>query len=173
MDRAEAARELSRLEADLRTAHLDDLTGAYRRDMGRLTLAHEIDRARRTDARFVLAFVDVDQLKEVNDRDGHAAGDRVLQAVVRAIRTRLRSFDPIVRYGGDEFVCGLSGTDLAGAGRRFDAIGAAIEMDAGVSISVGLAALRPGETVEQLTERADEAMLARRARQRRSGQRSA
>jgi len=158
-DRASAARERARLEAELRSAHLDELTGAYRREMGRMALSHEIDRARRSDGRFVLAFVDVDRLKAVNDRDGHAAGDRVLQAVVQAIRTRLRSFDPIIRYGGDEFVCGLGGTDLAEAKRRFASIGVALEADARVGISVGLAALAAGDTADQLTERADAAML--------------
>ena len=132
--------------------------------MGRLALSHEIDRARRSDGRFVLAFIDVDRLKAVNDRDGHAAGDRVLQTVVREIRTRLRSFDPIVRYGGDEFVCGLGGTDIAEAKRRFEAIGRAIEADVSVGISVGLAALAPDDTAERLTERADAAMLEIKAR---------
>lgn len=131
--------------------------------MGRLVLSNEIDRARRLDGRFVVAFVDVDGLKVVNDRDGHAAGDRVLQAVVRAIRSRLRSFDPIIRYGGDEFVCGLSGTDLAEVERRFDSIKVAIKADADVGISVGLAALTAGDTGDQLTERADAAMLEVRA----------
>jgi diguanylate cyclase (GGDEF)-like protein len=135
------------------------LTGAYRREMGRLALTHEIDRARRSDGRFVLAFVDVDGLKDVNDRDGHAAGDRVLQVVVDAIRTRLRSFDPIVRYGGDEFVCGLSGTDIDQASRRFDAIGDAIRAEAGVGISVGFATLASADNADDLTERADVAML--------------
>ncbi len=158
-DRANAARERDRLEAELRSAHLDELTGAYRRDMGRMALSHEIDRARRSDGRFVLAFVDVDRLKIVNDREGHAAGDRVLQTVVREIRSRLRSFDPIIRYGGDEFVCGLGGTDLEEAKRRFNLIGEAIEADARVGISVGLAALALGDTADQLTERADAAML--------------
>ncbi|MEX0710317.1 MAG: GGDEF domain-containing protein [Chloroflexota bacterium] len=157
-DRATAARERTRLEAELRSAHLDELTGAYRREMGQLALSHEIDRARRTDGRFVLAFVDVDGLKEVNDRDGHAAGDRVLQSVVSAIRTRLRTFDPIFRYGGDEFVCGLGGTDIAEAQRRFDSIAIAIESDTRVGISVGFAGLAEGDTVDQLTERADVAM---------------
>ena len=77
IDRANAARERDRLEAELRSAHLDQLTGAYRREMGELALSHEIDRARRTGGKFVLAFVDIDRLKIVNDRDGHAAGDRV------------------------------------------------------------------------------------------------
>ena len=159
LERADAARERARLESELRSAHLDQLTGAYRREMGRMALSHEIDRARRSDGRFVLAFIDVDRLKLVNDRDGHAAGDRVLQAVVGAIRARLRSFDPIVRYGGDEFVCGLTGTDLPEAERRFEAIAVAIEAEAHVGISVGLAALGVGDTADQLTERADSAML--------------
>lgn len=158
-DRANAARERDRLEAALRSAHLDELTGAYRREMGRMALSHEIDRARRSDGRFVVAFVDVDRLKLVNDREGHAAGDRVLQSVVRAIRSKLRSFDPIIRYGGDEFVCGLGGTDVEEAKRRFDLIAEALKADAGVGISVGLAALALGDTADQLTERADAAML--------------
>lgn len=163
IDRANAARERAQLEAELQSAHLDDLTGAYRRDMGRLALSHEIDRARRSDGRFVVAFVDVDGLKDVNDRDGHAAGDHVLETVVDAIRMRLRSFDPIIRYGGDEFVCGLIGTDIEEANRRFEVIGAAIEHQAHVGISVGLAELAPDETADQLTERADAAMLAIKA----------
>jgi diguanylate cyclase (GGDEF)-like protein len=158
-DRANAARERDRLEAELRSAHLDELTGAYRREMGRMALSLEIDRARRSDGQFVVAFVDVDRLKSVNDREGHAAGDRVLQTVVREIRSRLRSFDPIIRYGGDEFVCGIGGTDLEEAQRRFNLIGDAIEADARVGISVGLAALSIGDTADQLTERADAAML--------------
>jgi diguanylate cyclase (GGDEF)-like protein len=158
-DRTNAANERARMEDELRMAHLDELTGAYRREMGRLALSHEIDRARRSDGQLVLAFVDVDGLKTVNDRDGHAAGDRVLQSVVLAMRTNLRSFDPIIRYGGDEFVCGLGGTDLEEAERRFDSIGVAIEADTGVGISVGLAALELGDTAEKLTERADAAML--------------
>ncbi len=158
-DRAKSAGERSQLEGELFAAHLDGLTGAYRREMGRLALSHEIDRARRSDGRFVVAFVDVDRLKDVNDRDGHAAGDRVLQSVVRAMRTRLRSFDPIIRHGGDEFVCGLGDTDIAEAGRRFDSIGIAIQEDVRVGISVGLAELAPGDTADALTERADAAML--------------
>ncbi len=162
-ERAEFARERIRLEAELRSAHLDDLTGAYRREMGRLTLSHEIDRARRSGGRFVLAFVDVDRLKEVNDQQGHAAGDHVLQVVVDTIRARLRSFDPIVRYGGDEFICGLGGTDLVEARSRFKSIGRAIEAEAGVAVSVGLTALSADDTVDSLTERADAAMLQTKA----------
>jgi diguanylate cyclase (GGDEF)-like protein len=132
--------------------------------MGRLALSNEIDRARRSDGRFVLAFVDVDRFKMVNDREGHAAGDRVLQAVVTAMRSRLRSFDPIIRYGGDEFVCGLSGTSLPEAERRFELIELAVATEARVGISVGLAALAVDDTVDRLIERADAAMLEVKAR---------
>jgi diguanylate cyclase (GGDEF)-like protein len=172
-DRLKAARERDRLEAELRSAHLDELTGAYRREMGRLALSNEIDRARRSNGRFVLAFIDVDRLKIVNDREGHAAGDRVLKSVVTAMRTRLRSFDPIVRHGGDEFVCGMTGTDLEEAERRFELIEAAIEADARVGISVGLAVLAIGDTVDDLTERADAAMLEVKARHHARSRRSA
>ena len=158
-DRATAALERSRLEDQLRTAHLDDLTGAYRRGMGRLAISNEIDRARRTDGRFVLAYIDVDDMKGLNDREGHAAGDLVLQALVRIIRSRLRAFDPVSRYGGDEFVCGMSGTDLVDAERRFRDIHASLQREVGCGISVGLAFLQPGETPDQLTARADEALL--------------
>ena len=158
-DRAEAALERERLEAELSTAHLDDLTGAFRRDMGWLALTHEIARARRGDGRFVVAFVDLDDLKTVNDRDGHAAGDAVLRTLVAAMRSHLRSFDPVVRFGGDEFVCGLGGADLPEVKRRFRLIGQAVKDSAGMGISVGLAALSADETLDELIARADVALL--------------
>ena len=169
-DRHAAAHERARLERELLTAHLDDLTGAYRRDMGQLAVSHELDRARRGDGRFVLAFVDVDDLKLINDRDGHAAGDRALQTVVSTMRRALRSYDPIYRYGGDEFVAGMSGTDLDQAELRFEAIQATLERDAGITISVGLAPLAGTETADGLVARADLA-LSRRKGSRRNGHR--
>lgn len=162
-DRAAAALERRRLEDGLRTAHLDDLTGAYRRGMGRLAISNEIDRARRSDGRFVMAFVDIDDMKAINDRDGHAAGDLVLQALVRIIRSRLRPFDPIIRYGGDEFVCGLGGVDLADAEARFQDIDSTLRREVGVGVSVGLASLDARETPDQLTARADEVLLQAKA----------
>jgi diguanylate cyclase (GGDEF)-like protein len=159
LDRAAAARERALLEAELLDAHLDDLTGAYRREIGMLALTLEIDRARRAGGRFVLAFVDIDGLKLVNDRDGHGAGDRVLAALVRTLRSNLRSFDPIVRYGGDEFVCGLGESSVEEVERRFAAIDTLLREEVGVGISVGLADLAVDETLDQLTARADAALL--------------
>ena len=125
-----------------------------------LALGHEVDRARRGDGRLVCAFVDVDDLKHVNDRDGHAAGDRVLQALVSIMRTNLRSFDPIVRYGGDEFVCGLGAAEVSDVERRFELINRSLRSAVGAGISVGIAALAGGETLDDVLARADAALLA-------------
>jgi diguanylate cyclase (GGDEF)-like protein len=131
--------------------------------MGGLAISNEVERARRSDGRFVMAFVDVDDMKGINDRHGHIAGDLVLKALVRIIRSRLRPFDPVIRYGGDEFVCGLGGTDLVDAELRFRDIDSSLREEMGVGVSVGLAMLGPGETPDQLTARADEALLGAKA----------
>ncbi len=165
IDREEAARDRAQARADLERAQLDALTGAYRRPLGELELTNEIARVRRSDGRLVLAFVDVDSLKERNDNQGHAAGDALLQSVVAAIRSNLRPYDPIVRYGGDEFVCALSNADLDGARRRFAAIRDTIrQADATGSITVGLAALAPGDTLQDLVARCDAALYRAKAR---------
>lgn len=127
--------------------------------MGWLALTHDIARARRGDGRFVIAFVDVDDMKGVNDRQGHAAGDHVLRARVAAMQSHLRSFDPIVRFGGDEFVCGLGGADLRDVRRRFQLIRASVRDEVDVGFSVGLASLAADESLDQLTARADAALL--------------
>ena len=161
----DAALERARLEAELQRAHLDALTGAFRREMGRLALRNEIDRARRADGKFVIAFIDVDGLKGVNDRDGHAAGDRILRTLAATMRANLRSYDPIVRFGGDEFICGIASIDPDEVQHRIGVIDQSLRNATGVGITAGLATLEPSETLEELTARADEALLeAKRAR---------
>jgi diguanylate cyclase (GGDEF)-like protein len=164
-DSNDAALERAHLEAQLQRAHLDGLTGAYRREVGRLALRNEIERARRGDGRFVMAFVDVDGLKGVNDRDGHAAGDRVLRTLAATMRANLRSYDPIVRYGGDEFVCGVASIDTAEVEHRMAVIDQSLRNATGVGITAGLATMGANESLEELTERADAALLdAKRSR---------
>jgi diguanylate cyclase (GGDEF)-like protein len=107
-----------------------------------IDLQREMARARRSDGRLVLAFVDVDGLKAVNDVRGHADGDALLGDVAVALRTALRSYDLVVRYGGDEFLCALPGTDIEGARRRFEEVARRLtERAEAASVSVGLAAL--------------------------------
>jgi diguanylate cyclase (GGDEF)-like protein len=159
-DRQRAADERMGALEELERAHVDDLTGALRRGLGEQALQWEIDRARRSDGRVVLAFVDVDGLREVNNRYGHPAGDRLLRDVVDAIRLRIRSYEPIVRFGGDEFVCAISDVDLRQAELRFEAIKQGLAMtQTGAAVSVGLAELRPDDTLAELIERADAALL--------------
>jgi diguanylate cyclase (GGDEF)-like protein len=126
-------------------------------------LQREIDRARRSRGLLILAFVDVDGLKAINDTNGHAAGDRVLRAVATALLGGLRSYDLVVRYGGDEFLCGLPGSDLDGAQRRFDAVARTLaQQNPGTAVSIGLAELGNPDTLDALTARADVALYAAR-----------
>ncbi len=165
VDGDDAELERARLEAELQRAHLDGLTGAFRREMGRLALRNEIDRARRANGKFVIAFIDVDGLKGVNDRDGHAAGDRVLRTLAAIMRANLRSYDPIVRFGGDEFVCGISSIDPGEVQHRIGVMDQSLRSATGVGITAGLATLTSNESLEELTAKADAALLdAKRSR---------
>jgi diguanylate cyclase (GGDEF)-like protein len=166
-DRAAAAEDRSRAAIELRHAYHDDLTGALRREMGEVALQHELDRARRGDGLLVLAFVDVDKLKALNDRDGHHAGDRLLKAVVTTMRNRLRSFDPVVRYGGDEFICALAGATPAAATARFNGIQDELARDHdNAGISVGVVEMMDGESLDDLITRGDAALYVAKGRAR-------
>jgi diguanylate cyclase (GGDEF)-like protein len=120
-------------------------------------LAQEVDRAHRTTHRLVAVYIDVVGLKAVNDAAGHAAGDELLRQVVRTLRARLRTYDLIVRLGGDEFLCVMSEVDTDIAERRFDAIRADLaESPAAPAIRFGIATLLPGDTADALVKRADD-----------------
>lgn len=159
-DRELAARDREHARHDIEQANLDDLTGAYTRAMGNTALQGEIDRARRDNQQLVLAVVDVDGLKEFNDSRGHAAGDALLLTVVTSIRARLRSWDdPVVRYGGDEFVCSLAGMEEAEVETRFATINDDITSGAGGgSVSVGLAMMSADDRLEDVLRRGDAAL---------------
>jgi diguanylate cyclase (GGDEF)-like protein/PAS domain S-box-containing protein len=83
---------------------LDPLTGLPNRTWLWRQLEFEIRRAQYDDYQFAVLFLDVDRFKEINDAYGHLAGDRVLQAVGRRIRSSVRPDDDVARFGGDEFV---------------------------------------------------------------------
>ncbi|MBA2504993.1 MAG: EAL domain-containing protein [Thermoleophilaceae bacterium] len=162
-DRDSAAADGRRATQDLEHAQLDGLTGAYGGDLGKVMLQNEIDRSRGSGEPFVLACVDVDNLKKRNDDLGHAAGDALLKSVVTSLKAGLRSYDPVVRVGGDEFLCGLSNMDLEAGAHRMEGIQKAVEQAEG-SITVGLARLGGDDSLEQLTARADKDMYAHKRR---------
>ena len=164
LDREHAAMDRRHAQAELARAYTDDLTGAYRRAAGVNALQHELNRARRSGESLVLAFVDVDGLKATNDQLGHAAGDARLRDVAHAMRSKLRSYEPVVRYGGDEFLCSLAGVSLASAKARFEEIDLVLGgRNHPGSMSVGLASHQPDESLTDLIDRADQALIVARS----------
>ncbi len=155
-DRDRAAADRDQADLDIQRAFVDDLTGTSTRAYGLMAVRREMDRARRSGEPLVLAFLDVDGLREHNDRLGHAGGDEALRFVGATLRSSLRSYDPIVRVGGDEFVCVLSNTTLADGSGHFAAIDAALREGAlSCSVSAGIVEMLPDEQLEALMDRGD------------------
>ena len=108
--------EEKRLEHELRRlSNTDSLTLLYNRRYVDESLQTELDRAQRYRLPLSVLVLDVDHFKRFNDTHGHEVGDRVLQAVARALRAALRGLDSPCRYGGEEFVAILPSTNKAGA----------------------------------------------------------
>jgi diguanylate cyclase (GGDEF)-like protein len=159
-ERAEALQHRNESADDLRRATTDELTGARTRTFGLDEITRELERAHRTGGRLVLAFVDVDGLKQVNDTQGHLAGDVLLRLVGETIRANVRPYDLIVRYGGDELVCAMPNLSALEARTRFQMIAAALTaVSPDHSITFGLAAAEPAESLQELLARADTDLL--------------
>lgn len=158
-DRAEAAKEHEALVEALAASEVDALTGARARAAGLADLGREIDRVRRAAGLLAVAYVDIVGLKMVNDTRGHSAGDELLKNAVGVIQDHLRSYDAIVRLGGDEFLCIITGTSTSAARQRFERIEASLQARLNrPAIKVGLASLAPDDTVADLIDRADAAL---------------
>jgi diguanylate cyclase (GGDEF)-like protein len=164
-ERTLAARDRAQAALDREASETDELTHVRRRGAGMKQLQREIDRARRAPEDLVVTFIDVDGLKQVNDTKGHLAGDSLLVAVADSLRGCLRSYDLIMRFGGDEFVCALPNADVKRVRQRFADVASALA--AGPtrgSITVGFAELVDSDSVEDLISRADADLLAHRER---------
>jgi len=162
-DREESRRAQAEAEQKVRLAASDEVTGVWTRRSGLVQIAREIERARRTRRALTVAFVDVDNLKGVNDRDGHAAGDRLLRLTAATMRAKLRPYDVVVRYGGDEFLCAMPNISRGAAAERMTVIASALSAaELGRSISFGLAEHRTDDAPEELVARADADLLAAR-----------
>lgn len=129
-------------------ATTDTLTGLRVRDYFLSRLEEEHERAERYRTRFCVLMLDLDRFKTINDRLGHAAGDRYLRGFGRALRERLRAPDLACRYGGDEFCILLPETDLESAYAiaerlRADLAALSVEDETGAlrsTVSIGIAA---------------------------------
>ncbi|MEA2194041.1 MAG: hypothetical protein QOG42_475 [Solirubrobacteraceae bacterium] len=160
-DRLQALADRQALARQLTIAETDALTGVRTRAAGLVELDHEVDRCRRGEGSLVVAYVDVVGLKALNDSEGHGAGDALLKRVVAQMRSRLRSYDLIMRLGGDEFLCAMSNITMADARERFRSVaeGLTASPQPG-SIRSGLAELVPDETAGMLIARADSELVA-------------
>jgi len=162
-ERAEALRTRAESAEVLKLATTDELTGALTRKFGLEEVTRELERAHRTGAAIVLAFVDVDGLKEVNDTEGHLAGDALLKLVGETLLANVRPYDVIVRYGGDELICAMPNLIAHEARARFEHIAAALTVvSPGHSVTFGLAEAEPGDSLQELIARADADLLAAR-----------
>ncbi|HEU0199788.1 MAG TPA: MASE1 domain-containing protein [Burkholderiaceae bacterium] len=157
---AAAAQERRRAESEFRRlAVRDGLTGLlnYRGIVDAVAL--EIKRAQRTGRPFALLLVDLDRLKMINDRYGHAVGSAALQRVANALRTSSRAVDAAARYGGDEFALVLSDSNAIAALNVATRVAARLAVDRGlptISVSVGIAEYpRDGTTFDELLAAAD------------------
>ena len=139
----------------------DKLTGLANRGRAEEVMARASAVSERTGQPWAVAVIDVDRFKSVNDRLGHAGGDRVLRSIANVLETQARKSDLCARWGGEEFVVVLEGTDLAAATvacERFaDAVRRSVTPDGEITISVGVASATGGD-VEQLVDRADQAL---------------
>jgi diguanylate cyclase (GGDEF)-like protein len=161
-DREQAALLRHQAGLDLDAAGIDDLTGALCRRRGFPALQHELDRCRRSKTNLVLSFVDVDGMKRVNDTRGHLAGDELLREVAVNLQASLRSYDVVMRFGGDEFVYSLAGATIGDAVDRFEKLRASLAHINGDSVSAGFAELSRDDTLDTMIARADSDLYERR-----------
>jgi len=146
-------------------ANRDPLTGAGNRRALRRELAARAKAASVSGESAALALIDLDRFKEVNDRHGHDAGDRVLVDLARVAEKTMRSCDSFYRYGGEEFVIVLPGTSQQGIAPAMEKFQAAVRThlrgpDGVVTVSIGAAGLHAAEDLGTWLSRADRALYA-------------
>jgi diguanylate cyclase (GGDEF)-like protein len=152
-------------QAAIESAFLDSLTGVKNRTAFDSNFSRELELNRRKNSGLSLIVMDIDFFKRINDQYGHAVGDLVLRQVAKAIEESIRSSDALYRYGGEEFVVVLNGTDQSGARLLADRIRENIESlridalkDLQVTLSLGVSMMNDGDTTASLFKRADEAL---------------
>src|SRR6266481_8439729 len=153
-------------------AELDELTGSFNRRCIMRMLDDEIARARRLKTPCAIALIDLDWFKRVNDHYGHLTGDEVLRTFAISVFANIRHIDRFGRYGGEEFLLLLPDTpddEAVHTLNRLRAIIADLDWSAfspgmQVTISAGVATLKPDETSETFLARADSALYIAKAR---------
>ncbi|MEE3190273.1 MAG: GGDEF domain-containing protein [Pseudomonadota bacterium] len=155
---SELRRALARIEE---LAVTDELTGLNNRRYLLKTLEKQRALSIRQEIPFVVAFIDIDYFKRVNDEYGHRIGDQVLAELAHLLRVSVREIDLAARYGGEEFVLLLSGLNLEAASGVLERIRVSVEnhrfseVDLEQRVSIGGAEYHPDEASEDVLNRAD------------------
>jgi diguanylate cyclase (GGDEF)-like protein len=158
----------SRLETAEKLAATDPLTGLLNRREAETRLAEKIAR----NETFCLALLDLDGFKQINDRNGHSAGDQVLRIFAKKLLNKCKNSDTVCRWGGDEFVLLMDGP-LATVEESVKAIGPEVNgaytvylmrkpVELTLSVSIGVAEHQAGESPDELFARVDQAMYSRK-----------
>ena len=149
----------------------DPLTSLSNRKSFDASLIKAIEAAKQRNEPLSLMMADVDHFKQFNDKFGHLTGDQVLRLVATTLKQKVKGQDIAARYGGEEFVIALPKTELRSAATVAEQIRRAVmakelmKRSSGqrlgrVTISAGIALLRPGDTAQTLIERADACLYA-------------
>lgn len=143
----------------------DELTGLYNRRFAKDLLAQQKQMADRGGSSFVVALIDIDFFKSINDNFGHAVGDSVLKHIAKLLREAVRDIDFVARVGGEEFLLVLVGLDVPKACAVIERFQQRLSREhwpkldgRHLTISAGLAGYRVGEHYEQSLQRADQAL---------------
>lgn len=144
----------------------DHLTGVYNRRAGEQRLNEEIARAERENKHFLLAFIDINLLKKINDQYGHDAGDACIIHVATLLAENIRRGDWCARWTGDQFILAVYHPDIS-TELVFNRVLAELQakpcpvrhnITLNLSVSIGVAAYQRGVAVETLIQQADQAM---------------
>ncbi|MDN7140900.1 GGDEF domain-containing protein [Pseudomonas sp. JQ170] len=154
------------LEEQRQKALIDPLTGLPNRAAWSEQVDQEVAHWQEQGGHLLMAILDLDHFKRINDSYGHLAGDKVLKIVANVLRKRLRPRDFIARFGGEEFVMLVPQTTLAAGCQLAEALRAAIEAcpfhfkgeRVTITLSIGISAFRSGERSDIVLKRADEAL---------------
>jgi len=154
------------LEEQRQKALLDPLTGLPNRAAWTERLDLELARLQRYGGDLLLAVLDIDHFKRINDDYGHLAGDKVLKIIAGELFKRLRKTDFIARFGGEEFVLLVPSTPMEGGLKLLDTLRSAIENcpfhfkgeRVTITLSGGISSFSSAERSEQVFERADQAL---------------
>jgi diguanylate cyclase (GGDEF)-like protein len=150
----------------------DSLTNLFNHTAFRSILAQEVNRSRRQNTMISLAMLDIDHFKMVNDTYGHAAGDSVLKGLSRLLQQRLRNFDIVGRYGGDELVALLMDCDESQAFKIMEEIRIHFSeivfypddtKPLYLTFSCGIATFPKFQTAEEINDSADKALYSAKA----------